>query len=41
MNGARAGVGDLIVLREIHHDAESGEPGRGLANGDTLEIDEH
>ena len=38
MNGARAGVGDLIVLREVHHDAESGEPGRGLANGDTLEI---
>jgi hypothetical protein len=38
MNGKRAGVGDLIVLREIHHDAESGEPGRGLANGDTLEI---
>ena len=39
MNGQRAGVGDPIVLRQIHHDAESGERGRGLANGDLLRIE--
>ena len=41
MNGQRAGVGDPIVLRQIHHDAESGERGRGLANGDLLRDREH
>src|SRR5260370_13602044 len=39
MNGHRACVGDQIVLRQINHDAESGEPGRGLANGDLLRIE--
>ena len=39
MNGQRAGVGDPIVLRQIHHNAESGERGRGLANGDLLRIE--
>jgi hypothetical protein len=39
MNGHRACAGDPIVLRQIHHDAQSGEPGRGLANGDLLRIE--
>ena len=38
MDGAQAGPGDPIVLRTNHHDAWSGEKGRGLANGDVLEI---
>jgi AAA domain/TrwC relaxase len=38
LNGKRAAVGDLIALRKIHRDAQSDTPGRGLANGDTLEI---
>jgi hypothetical protein len=38
LDGHGAGVGDLIVLRQVHHGAESGEHGRGLANSDTLEI---
>lgn len=38
MDGTRAGPGDPIVLRTNHHEAWSGEEGRGLANGDVLEI---
>jgi hypothetical protein len=38
MEGTKAGIGDPLVLRKNYHKADSGEPGRGLANGDTLEI---
>ena len=38
MDGVKAGPGDPIVLRTNHHKAWSGERGRGLANGDVLEI---
>jgi hypothetical protein len=37
--GARASAGDLIIARANDHDLEAGEPGRTLANGDTLRID--
>jgi hypothetical protein len=37
--GARASVGDLIICRRNNHRLEAGEPGRTLANGDTLRIE--
>ena len=37
--GARASVGDLIICRRNDHRVEAGEPGRTLANGDTLRIE--
>jgi hypothetical protein len=37
--GARASVGDLIICRRNDHQVEAGEPGRTLANGDTLRIE--
>jgi conjugative relaxase-like TrwC/TraI family protein len=37
--GARASAGDLIIARANDHDLEAGEPGRTLANGDTLRIE--
>ena len=38
-DGARASVGDLIICRDNDHTLEAGEPGRTLANGDTLRIE--
>jgi len=38
-DGARASVGDLIICRDNDHGLEAGEPGRTLANGDTLLIE--
>ena len=38
-DGARASAGDLIICRENDHDLRAGEPGRTLANGDTLRIE--
>ncbi len=38
--GATAGRGDLIVCTRNDHDLEAGEPGRTLANGDLLRIDQ-
>ena len=37
--GARASAGDLIICRQNDHDLPAGEPGRTLANGDTLRIE--
>ena len=37
--GARASAGDLIICRQNDHGLEAGEPGRTLANGDTLRIE--
>ena len=37
--GARASVGDLIICRRNDHRVVTGEPGRTLANGDTLRIE--
>lgn len=37
--GAKASVGDLIICRKNDHGVKAGEPGRTLANGDTLIID--
>jgi AAA domain/TrwC relaxase len=36
---ARASVGDLVICRGNDHRVQAGEPGRGLANGDTLRIE--
>jgi hypothetical protein len=38
-DGARAGVGDLIICRHNDHTTQAGEPGRALANGDILRIE--
>ena len=38
-DGARASAGDLVICRENDHDLRAGEPGRTLANGDTLRIE--
>ena len=38
-DGARASAGDLIICRENDHGLRAGEPGRTLANGDTLRIE--
>jgi len=38
-DGARASAGDLIICRQNDHKLEAGEPGRTLANGDTLRIE--
>ena len=38
-DGARASAGDLIIARQNNHRLEAGEPGRTLANGDTLRIE--
>src|SRR6185437_3981192 len=38
--GARASAGDLIIARDNDHHLDAGEPGRTLANGDTLRIDQ-
>jgi hypothetical protein len=37
--GAEASVGDLVICRENNHQLETGESGRGLANGDILRIE--
>ena len=37
--GARAGIGDLIICRRNYHSTQAGEPGRALANGDILRIE--
>ena len=37
--GARASAGDLIICRRNDHRLEAGEPGRTLANGDTLRVE--
>ena len=37
--GAEASAGDLIICRRNDHAIEAGEPGRALANGDTLRIE--
>src|SRR5208282_6370332 len=37
--GAKAGIGDLVICRENDHAIEAGEPGRALANGDILRIE--
>jgi hypothetical protein len=39
-HGAVASAGDLIIARANDHDLEAGEPGRTLANGDTLQVKE-
>jgi ATP-dependent exoDNAse (exonuclease V) alpha subunit len=39
-DGTEAGVGDLIMCTRNNHRVEAGEPGRTLANGDLLRIDE-
>jgi len=39
-DGARASEGDLIVCTRNDHAVEAGEPGRMLANGDLLRIDQ-
>jgi hypothetical protein len=39
-DGAKASVGDLIVCHENDRGVEAGEPGRMLANGDLLRIEE-
>jgi hypothetical protein len=36
--GVQASAGDLVICRKTDHAAGTGEPGRGLANGDTLRI---
>src|SRR5262249_8428227 len=38
--GARAYVGDLIVARRNDNRLQAGEPGRALANGDLLRVEE-
>ncbi len=38
-DGARAAAGDLIICRRNDQRLEAGEPGRTLANGDTLRIE--
>jgi hypothetical protein len=38
-DGARASAGDLIICRQNVQDLVAGEPGRTLANGDTLRIE--
>ncbi len=37
--GARASAGDLIIARDNANRLEAGEPGRTLANGDTLRVE--
>lgn len=37
-DGARAGVGDIIVARANDHDLETGEHDRTLANGDIMRV---
>ncbi len=37
--GARASVGDLIICRKNDNKLNAGEPGRTMANGDTLRIE--
>ncbi|MGH3221081.1 MAG: ATP-dependent DNA helicase [Streptosporangiaceae bacterium] len=37
--GGEASVGDLVICRHNDHGIEAGEPGRALANGDTLRIE--
>ena len=39
-DGATASRGDLIVCTRNDHSVEAGEPGRTLANGDLLRIDD-
>ena len=39
-DGATASAGDLIVCTKNDHAVEAGEPGRTLANGDLLRIDQ-
>ena len=38
-DGACASAGDLIICRDNDHGLRAGEPGRTLANGDTLRIE--
>lgn len=38
-DGARAGVGDLIICRKNDHGLEAGAPGRTLANGDVMKVE--
>jgi AAA domain len=39
-DGATASAGDLIICTKNDHSVEAGEPGRTLANGDLLRIDQ-
>ena len=39
-HGARASAGDLIICRANDRHTETGEPGRTLANGDTLRVEQ-
>ncbi len=39
-DGAAASAGDLIICTKNDHCVEAGEPGRTLANGDLLRIDQ-
>lgn len=39
-DGTAAGLGDLIVCTRNEHTVEAGEPGRHLANGDLLRIEQ-
>ena len=39
-DGAKASAGDLIICRVNDHRLEAGEPGRALANGDILRIED-
>jgi len=38
-DGAQASTGDLLICRDNDHRLDAGEPGRGLANGDVLQIE--